>query len=357
MSIWDWIRDYLEQAARDGHAERLRLGDFHPRAYALRETDPGAMLTVLDEGRRHAQALEEPWWEVFFEHWCIQCLLWCKLDYRDVLDRAVANVLRIRRPGFEAFPLRLRVHRLLVAAYLNIDPLGYAEQILEAIIHLEAELENWENGEEKYLVLGDRMAFHLELEEWEAAAAMGARLLRWADADAWRYNARLHLVYTYGNFCALAHRKEDWEALANWSRLGEPLAAAEKYQMRGAEFVLWQALLLRRAGDEHGGLRLHRQGLARLAPLGKPPTAAVFDAICAFHACAGEVEQELEARRSELSTLLDRGRLADEARCRIHICHLLRRLGRPRDEELRLAHAAIARLRKPERYLADLQRE
>src|SRR5262249_53012222 len=218
------------------------------------------------------------------------------------------------------------------------------------------ELDQWENGEEKYLVHGDRMAFHLELDEWAQAEAVGVRLLQWADEDNIRHNARLHLVYAYSNLCLLSYKKGDAEALSNWSRRGDTRATAEKPQMRQAEFILWQGFLARLEGDEHQGQRLHRQGLSRLAPLGKPPSSAVFEAICAFHARAGEFDQELEARRRELATILDRGRLADEARCRIHICHLLHRLGQPLDAELDATHAAIARLRRPEPYRTELQR-
>jgi hypothetical protein len=355
MSIWDWIRDYLAQAARNNDTEKLRLGEFHPRAWDSRETDPDRTLALYEEGRRHAQALGEPWWEAFFEFWCIQSLIWFKVDYRTVLDRAVQSVLNMRKPLFHLFPLRFATGRNLIAAYLNIDPLGYAEQILEAITHLEAELAHMGDGEDKYLVQGDRMAFHFELGQWQEAEDGAMQLLRWASIDGDDNEAVHHSIYTYSSLCEIAYRKQDWDALANWARTGESLAWKNQRQMQMAEFALWQAFLARREEDEARGRQLSRRATARLTRLGTPPSRAAIDALCGFHALAGEYATALEVRRRELSAIVERGRFADEARCRIHICHLLHRLGEELDADLSATHAAIARLKKPERYQAELQ--
>src|SRR5262249_35544855 len=290
MTIWDWISDYLKQAKEENNRERLRLDEFRTQAVKLRETDPDSAHALYEEGRRYAQALGEPWWESFYELWCVQHLLFTKADLRTVLDRAVAHVLRMRQPVFENFPLRFPIQRTFVAAYIYIDPLGYEEQILEAIGHLEADLATREGGEDKYVVSHDRSSLHFERGEWEEVRAIALRVLRWADADGTRHHAQTHCLGPYSDLCRITYRTQDWDALANWAELGERLAWKKQRQMSAVGFTLWQAVLARRTGEEARGRHLVGRATARLNRLGVPPSRVVIDALCNYHALAGDHE-------------------------------------------------------------------
>src|SRR5205085_6105613 len=101
MTVWDWINNYRYDAQRRGDRERIRLGEFHPRAYALREIDPDRALSLYDEGRRLALLLHEPLWVLFFEHWRVTMLLWFKQDYAAVLELAIRNSLEARKPLYD----------------------------------------------------------------------------------------------------------------------------------------------------------------------------------------------------------------------------------------------------------------
>jgi hypothetical protein len=87
-----------------------------------------------------------------------------------------------------------------------------------------------------------------------------------------------------------------------------------------------------------------------------PPTELYFDALCAYHELAEDLQEVLEVRQRELVTVRGWGRLAFECRAWIRIGRLLARLDRPFDEALAQARSLAARLRKPAPYLEQLER-
>jgi hypothetical protein len=93
-----------------------------------------------------------------------------------------------------------------------------------------------------------------------------------------------------------------------------------------------------------------------VAQLGMPPDHIYFDALCAYHDLANNLEEELAARNHELKLLVHKGRWAAECRCRIARCRLLEQLGRPLSEELAAAREVARRLRRPAAALAELDR-
>ncbi|MFO0928287.1 MAG: hypothetical protein U0736_14815 [Gemmataceae bacterium] len=132
MTESDWFDEYERAAWAAGDGDRVQLAGYHRAAYQYRESDPDRALTLLDEGRRLADQLNEPWWGLFYRQYRVHALLHFKADYRDVLDLAVHNTLELRKPAFTHFPRRLMVHGDLVSADLGIDPVGYAEVIERA---------------------------------------------------------------------------------------------------------------------------------------------------------------------------------------------------------------------------------
>jgi hypothetical protein len=75
-----------------------------------------------------------------------------------------------------------------------------------------------------------------------------------------------------------------------------------------------------------------------------------------YHETGGHPDRALQVLGRELASLRGRGRLAEEAYCALERCRLLARMGRLGDADVESARAAIARLRKPAPYLANLER-
>ena len=68
------------------------------------------MMNLLEDGRRLARLLNEPWWVLFFEHWALETLIYYKDDYREVIDRGVKATLELRRPLYDHYPLRFGIY-------------------------------------------------------------------------------------------------------------------------------------------------------------------------------------------------------------------------------------------------------
>lgn len=116
-SAWNWIREFYQAAKRDGDAERLRLLDFHSRGFEVGHERPDERLAIYDAGRAHAARLNEPWWEMFFEHWKIETLLFSKQDARGALELAARAVVEVAKPQYANLPERASLNLNLVSAY------------------------------------------------------------------------------------------------------------------------------------------------------------------------------------------------------------------------------------------------
>jgi hypothetical protein len=352
MTDRDWFLQFEADARARGDRERLRLVALVYEADVHRETDPDRMLALIDEGRHLARLLAEPWWMLFYEDRRAGALMKYKGDVRAGLELAVRNALEARKPQFAQFPWRFRIHDHLVVGYLNTDPVGHADRIREALAWLEQDVPP--DGSPRYLVLARRRWLAAELGLVEEAEELAGRSLALAADDPDQWTARSHAVFCFSHLCELAWQRGDRAALEASARAGEELARATSHQLELAEFLTWQAVLARQAGDAGRSVRLLRQGERRVAQLGMPPDHIYFDAVCAYHEPADEFDLALAARRRELALLTGSGRWAAECRCRVRLCRLVARLGGPLAEELALARESARRLRLPQAPLDEL---
>jgi hypothetical protein len=355
MTIWDWIRDFRAEAQKQGDEQRHRLSRLHNEAYALRETNPERARALYEEGARLARMLNEPWWVLYYDDWRVTALRCFLRDYRNVLDLAVQNTLEVRKPQYDHCPLRFPIHSSLVFTYLGIDPVGYAEPVQQALDYLEQNLSPV--GEDKYMVHGGRREFFVEMGWLDRAEEVARRVLAVADGDDDRTsNCVHHSVFNYCDLCEIAWRRPDFEALAQWSAEGERAARRENLQMELGMLLMWQAVAARKGGNDERGQYLCRRAASRVSRLGMPPTSGYYTALSAFHTLGGDLTTALQVRRRELESIAGRGRLAYECTCRTEIARLLAQLGEPVEEALAAAREAAGKLRRPDRYLEEIER-
>ena len=208
-----------------GDEARLRLTAIHPIGYKLRETDPDRALALFEDGRRQAQALNEPWWTLFFDHWKSTALIHFKRDFRTILDHAVRLTLEVRKPLYEQHPLRIAIFDDLVAAYLGIDPVGYAERIQQAIAYLDQEVPT-EPDSNRYLLTARQRRFAIEQGNLDAAWDISQGELAMADQDSETHRANHFSVFIHDSRCEIAFRRKDWELMRTEAKTGEELARA-----------------------------------------------------------------------------------------------------------------------------------
>jgi hypothetical protein len=352
MTDRDWFSRFESEARAANDEQRLRLVGLIYEADMHRETNPDRMLALLDEGRHLARQLREPWWTLFYDDRRAGALMKYKGDAQAGLELAVRNALEARKPLYESFPWRFRIHDHLIVGYLNTDPVGYASEIHEALTWLERDVPA--EGSPKYLLLARRRWLAGELGQHDEAEELARRALAVAASDTDQLTARSHSVFCFSHLCEIAYRRCDWPALGEQAAAGEELARQVGHQLELSEFQMWQALLARRGGHEPAATRLWRLARRRVGQLGMPPDHIYFDALCAYHESAGELAEAFSVREHEARLLENKGRWAAESRCRIERCRLLARLGRPLHDELAKANAAARRLRYPAAALEEL---
>jgi hypothetical protein len=128
------------------------------------------------------------------------------------------------------------------------------------------------------------------------------------------------------------------------------------HQLQLAEFLMWRAVLAQRGGEAPAAARLCRAAERRVSALAAPPGPYYFNALCVYHEARGDLEACRGARERELRALAGLGQLDSECRAHVKRCRALAQLGQMSAEALAEARAAARRLRKPAKYLAELER-
>jgi hypothetical protein len=355
MSVWDWFHEIERDAWQRKDRDRLRLCQAYHQGYQLREKDPDQAFLLFSEARQLAQQMGEPWMVLFYDEWRVTALLHFKRDYRNVLDLAVQAALEVRKPQYTAYDGRFGIFDNLIAAYLGIDPGGYADAVQQAMDYLDKELPQ-EPDSHRYLLLARRRIFCLELDRFDEAFEWAMKELTLSDGDRDRSRAEHFQVFVYCALCQVAHARGDWDNLADWSETGDAVTRRVGHQVELSELLAWRAAVARKRGEEDRALRLCRSAGSRQKAQRMPPSRGFYDGLCAYHELGGDLPAMLAVRDRELKDVSGWGRFLTEARCRVNRCKLLARMGQPLEEELAAARAAAAKLRDPAPLLAELEK-
>jgi hypothetical protein len=347
------MEDFEREAQARGDAERLRLCALHEQAYRFRESDPDRAISLYEEGRRLAQQLSEPAWVLYYQRWRVHALLHFKRDYREVIELAVRNTLEARKPQYADLPHRQSTHEDLIGAYMGVDADGYASQIEEALNYLE-EVTPDQLGRRLFLQAMWR-DFHLQRGRIDQAFQACQQSLGLIGQNYNHPTAQHYGVFVFAALCAIHHHQGDWQRLDEAGEIGVDVAQQVGHKLEMSECLTWRSVAARHAGREDDARKLHLRAANQIARLQMPPTELYFDALCAYHEEAGELESALEVRRRELETVKGWGRFAYECRTLIRLYRLLARQGLPSDAEQAAAEAA-GKLRAPEAYRAAIER-
>lgn len=355
MSRDAWMDEFVAHARAARDRERLRLDQMHGVAYNYRETDPDHALSLYEEGSRLARKLNEPWWALFYDHWRVTAYLHFKDDYRShALDLAVGNVLEARKPLYDQFPGRFAVHDDLAAAYLGIDPEGFADDVRALFDYMETEVAD--SLEDRLLLQARRRGLALDCERLDEALDWAQRSLSLVADRPDDVDAVHHSTFLYSALCRIHHRRRDWESLDESSVLGEQAARKADNRMQLSECLLWQAVAARRAGNEDKARAIFQAATSRASRLRMAPGGGFHDPLCTYLELGGDRKAALASRLRQLELVEGRGQFHYETRCHIHGCRLRALLGELTPQHLTVARASAHRLRFPGRHLAELDK-
>lgn len=323
MRSWQWLWDFERAAMAANDTARIHLAGLHREANRVGHDAPDQKLAIYEEGRGLAVQLREPWWEMFYEHWVIEVLLFGKQKPREALDRAVRAVFEVRKPIYDAFPQRVGLHMNLAAAYMGIDPIGYEKELRAVFPYIQSGCEQFPDFQAYYAQL---WGYFLEsIEDDGAVGAAWEYLFRAEETGSAHYIwDALHML------CSTLYRFEPEMArlqIGELATLGEELARVEKRNRGITSFLMWQAVAARWEGDETAAKRLYQRSWLMQSRLPVPRNSAHYPAI-AFHEVGGDLESALKICQLSIRVLRQHELTFLEVQRRLKKCQLLGQLGR-----------------------------
>jgi tetratricopeptide (TPR) repeat protein len=163
-------------------------------------------------------------------------------------------------------------------------------------------------------------------------------------------------THAHSVLCRLSYIRGDLEGALGHSRASETYARREVLKSSIALAQAWQALFLRKQGDEENARRLYRQATSAMASLGVKPGNSYYDALCEYHEFNSDSDQALSVREQQITETVGASGYYSECEVYLRYLRLLGRMGKPLDEPLAAARKSGEALLNPVIYLAKLEK-
>jgi tetratricopeptide (TPR) repeat protein len=341
-NIWDWFN----QGYHHSNPEARNLPRLFHDAWDRNETDPHECNSRLLTARSLAEALNEPWWVLFFDYWrCI--LLWARLDDLHTAQRiGIQMTVDAKKPLYEHHPLVPRIYNQLVSIFTYVDPVGYHDRITELMSYLETNIDIDEDIE--YLLLANRANLYFALDDLEIAR-------EWALKSLNRISHRSYYAASaYSKLTLYSYIRQDYEMVAEYAVEGEDRAREVGRKLIICEMLAWRALLAHINNDKFDANRFYTLAVSSRERVGTTPTFTYHDIMCDYLERDGRSHAALELRTQQLETLVPSGLVHELCDCHLMRCRLLGRMGDLTEKNITDAKSIASQLLKPERYLEKI---
>ena len=333
-SFWQWMRDFHWRAVQNGDAQRMQLAILWERSVELSYEQPDQKLAILDQAGALARRLNEPYWDLFFDHWKIEVLLYEKHQPAAALKLAARAAFEVRKPLYDAFSYRPQITLSLTACYLKTDPIGYEKPLREAFEYARAQCQSDQELRPYFAQQWSRFL--------EAIGAPDAVEANWqhlyaayeSGTEHYVLFALVHLCSTLASYDLPAARAH----IGEFSQLGLELCRLEQREREAAVFTMWAAVSARWEGDEDRARERYRRAFDLQKRLSSPHNAVQFAATF-YHEAADDWNGALRVVEDEIEVLHKHDLEFLEAKRRLKQIELMRRLKRDPAK-------AVARLRE-----------
>lgn len=333
-SFWQWMRDFHFRAVENGDFERMQLAILWEQSVELSYERPDQKLAILEQAGVLARKLNEPYWDMFFDHWKIEVLLYEKHQPAAALKLAARSAFEVRKPIYDAFAYRPQITLSLTACYLKLDPIGYEPMLREAFEYARVQCQSDEELKPYFAQQWSRFL--------EAVGAPDAVEANWrhlyaayqSGTEHYVLFALVHLCSTLASFDLPAARSH----VGEFAALGLELCRMEERDREAAMFTMWAAVAARWDGDEIEAQKLYARAYEMQKRLSSPHNAVDF-ATTIYHESAGEWEAALRVVENEIEVLNSHNLAFLEAKRQLKQIELLRKLNRD-------VAGAVARLRE-----------
>jgi hypothetical protein len=314
----------------------------------MRTIEPEKALQIFKQGLQFAQNMDEPAWELFFDLWCCEVLIYHKVDTRAALDRTIRLATNAHQSRFEPYPvLRSQVFFILANLYFLIDPFGYADEIRELLDYTEQKVPMAQDTHLR--ILSIRAGMFFEHEQYDEARQATNAYLALAQGNH-RRTAGAH-----ERLAGIAYAKGDMRLALKHSEQHERFSQKEGDRDDIALAWLWQAVFLQRQGIENDARRKHFQGVWDYQQMAYVRRASYYDAVCTYLELTAKTDEALQLREEQLQSKVQHNSIVHEAKALLQYLRLLGRIGKPLDQALTKARILQKDMRQPDWFVQWLQ--
>ncbi len=344
------MRDFHFNAVQNGDAQRQQLAILWERSVELSYERPDQKLAILDQAGALARRLNEPYWELFFDHWKIEVLLYEKHQPAAALKLAARAAFEVRKPIYDAFAYRPQITLSLTACYLKTDPIGYEKPLREAFEYARQQCQADDELRPYFAQQWSRFL--------EAVGASDAVEANWqhlyaayqSGTEHYVLFALVHLCSTLASYDLPAARAH----IGEFSALGLELCRIEERDREAAVFTMWSAVAARWASDYRSAHQHYERAWELQKRLHSPHNAVQFAATL-YHEEASEWADALRVVEGEIAVNQKHELEFLEAKRRLKQVELLGRLGRKPDAAVKQLRAVALRLKSREHWEAQLE--
>jgi len=348
VDLWKWYYDYGAYARARHDSERIRLFNFFDSGVQYRYRDPAQALSTFEAGAELARQLNEPCWEVFYEHWCCEIYVFSLRDLEKGLEHSIRTFTLAHKSGYLHCPILARVYRILIDVYYIIDVEGNLEKIHQMLDYMTR---NVPLDQDTYLLTERRRAgLHYSFDEWDDAEREALKYLNLARGDYYRESDAYHFL------CNIAMRQKQPERAYEYALELERIASNKpRVVLQLAHALLAQAVYKQSIEEIEEAERLYERGTAIFHEHKAKLGLDYYDLVCIYHERMGDADTALKLRDRQLQELVESSSPSFELYCRLQRCRLLGRLGRPVAQELADAYEATKKLLKADYHTKKLK--
>jgi len=347
--LWGWFNRFAAQAFGSGNIQHQQLVRLYDKGWqALRAEKHELAFNTFEEGLELARKLSFPCFELFYDYWCSETLIFYKNDYRTGLDRAIKMGARAHKDQYLECPVRGRVYYTLMYVYYAMDALGYEDKIREMIAFMENEIPLDDDTYQRTLYTRSSLAYALE--DYDQAEKIIQQYLGITIGNAHRQSGGHNMIRM------IHHARGNLKEAFDHAFIGEKNARVSRLENSVALSMLWQANYAKYLGDDERAAVLHQRGKFHHDQFDLKPLPEYYNAVCEYLELTGDMQQALELRRKQIGEISEVGSVSYTAHSHLQYVRLCGRAGEDITEALATTRKAGEALLKPQKFNEKLEK-
>ena len=316
------------------------------KAMEQRESDPDESIRLLTKVREDAIERNNFEWRLIADHWRTQVYINWKKDYNTASRLAVEAAVESRQPEYHEFREYICVQNDLLLVYKGIDPVGYADEIKEAL-DLTINMTTPDMACHFCLNRG-LIDYHKYIGEDENAREQCAKFY------AMTYQEPHYRIQAYEQMTEFAYDDKTWEDLLSLAQQGALLAGEEEDESSWIDLKSYEMIELYHLGRVDEAQKAHDLIQYRVSTLKMVQGYTYYSLMSAYHEAQGNFDSALSIIDDYLVTLKDTGRPYWQCKAQLERIRLQKLLGQDYETDVTEFKSLTAKLKAPAQFDARL---